>query len=81
MENPANKCTIVSWISCINQIPGIKLINILYLFLGDLFDMLKIKNKNVNDITNECLEDFYNEIENDFEDISYNIKINSYTKV
>ena len=75
LENPANKCTIVSWISCINQIPGIKLINILYLFLGDLFDMLKIKNKNVNDITNECLEDFYNEIENDFEDISYNIKI------
>ena len=75
LENPANKCTIVSWISCINQIPGIKLINILYLFLGDLFDMLKIKNKNVNDITNECLEDFYNEKENDFEDTSYNIKI------
>ena len=75
LENPANKCIIVSWISCINQIPGIKLINILYLFLGDLFDMLQIKNIKVNEITNECLEDFYNEIENNFEDIDYNIKI------
>ena len=75
LENPANKCIIVSWISCINQIPEIKLINILYLFLGDLFDMLQIKNIKVNEITNECLEDFYNEIENDFDDIDYNIKI------
>ena len=75
LENPANKCTIVSWINCINQIPGIKLINILYLFLGELFDMLKIKNEKVQNITNDCLKDFYNEIENDFEDISYKIKI------
>ena len=75
LENPANKCTIVSWISCINQIPGIKLINILYLFLGELFDMLKINDEKVQNITNDCLKDFYNEIENDFEDISYNIKI------
>ena len=75
LENPSNKCIIVSWISCLNQIPGIKLINILYLFLGDLFDMLQIKNNKVNEITNECLEDFYNEIENDFDDINYNIKI------
>ena len=75
LENPANKSTIVSWISSINQIPGIRLINILYLFLGELFDMLQIKNPKVQEITNECLEDFYNEIENDFEDIPYNIKI------
>ena len=75
LENPANKSTIVSWICSINQIPGIKLINILYLFLGELFDMLHIKNANVQEITNACLEDFYNEIENDFEEISYNIKI------
>ena len=75
IENPESKCTIVSWISCINQIPGIKLINILYLFLGELFDMLKVNNKGVETITNDCLKDFYEEIENDFEDISYNIKI------
>ena len=75
LENPANKSTIVSWISSINQIPGIKLINILYLFLGELFDMLHIKYSSIQDITNACLDDFYNEIENDFEEISYNIKI------
>ena len=75
LENSSNKCTIVSWISCINQIPGIKLINILYLYLGELLDMLKINEPKVQNITNDCLKDFYNEIENDFEDISYNIKI------
>ena len=75
LENPADKSIIVSWISSINQIPSIKLINILYLFLGELFDMLEIKDQEVQNITNECLKDFYKEIENDFEDIPYNIKI------
>ena len=75
LENPANKSIIVSWISSINQIPSVKLINILYLFLGELFDMLEIKGHEVQNITNDCLEDFYKEIENDFEDIPYNIKI------
>lgn len=70
-----DKCTVVSWISCINQIPGIKLINILHLFLGDLFDMLKINNEKLQKITNECLEGFYSEIEDDFEETPYNIKI------
>jgi hypothetical protein len=37
--------------------------------------MLKIKNEKVQNITNDCLKDFYNEIENDFEDISNKIKI------
>ena len=74
-DNVENKCTVVSWINSINQIPGIKLINILYLFLGELFDMLKITNEKVETITNNCLNDFYNEIDNDFEDISDNIKI------
>ena len=75
LENPENKCTVVSWINCINQIPGIKLINILYLFLGDLFDMLEINHKNLQEITNDCLENFYAEIEDDFEDLPSNIKI------
>jgi len=70
-----DKCTVVSWISCINQIPGIKLINILHLFLGDLFDMLKIDNEKLQKNTNECLEGFYREIEDDFEETPYNIKI------
>ena len=75
VENIPNKCTIVSWISSINQIPGIKLINILYLFLGELFEMLKINIEKVETITNDCLNDFYNEIDNDFQEISDNIKI------
>lgn len=74
-NNVEDKCTVVSWISCINQIPGIKLINILHLFLGDLFDMLKIKDEKLQKITNECLEGFYREIEDDFEETPYNIKI------
>ena len=75
LENPSIKGILVSWISSINQIPGIKLINILYLFLGELFDMLLIKNENVINITNKCLTEFYTEIENDFEELDYNIKI------
>lgn len=75
LENPAIKYMIVSWINTINQIPGIKLINILNMFLDELFDMLKIKDKNVRTITNECLEDFYKEINNEFEDISCDIKV------
>ena len=75
VDNIPNKCTIVSWISSINQIPGIKLINILYLFLGELFEMLKINKEKVETITNDCLNDFYNEIDNDFQEISDNIKI------
>ena len=76
LENPSNKRTIVSWINCINQIPGIKLINILNLFLGDLLDMLQINIKDVQDITEECLEEFYNEVKKDFNGISNEVKIN-----
>jgi len=75
LENPAIKYMIVSWINTINQIPGIKLINILNMFLDELFDMLQIISKNVRVIANECLDDFYKEIKNDFEDISYDIKV------
>lgn len=75
LENPAIKYMIVSWINTINQIPGIKLINILNMFLEELFDMLKIISKNVRIIANECLEDFYKEINNEFEDISCDIKV------
>ena len=75
LDDPENKYIVVSWINCINQIPGIKVINILYLFLSDLFDMLKIDNYDLINIVNECLDDFYNEIENDFDDIPHLIKI------
>ena len=75
LENPSNKRTIVSWINCINQIPGIKLINILNLFLGDLLDMLQIDIKDVQNITEECLEEFYNEVKKDFNGISNEVKI------
>jgi hypothetical protein len=45
------------------------------MFLEELFDMLKIISKNVRIIANECLEDFYKEINNEFEDISCDIKV------
>ena len=37
--------------------------------------MLQIKEQNISDITNECLDNFYNEIETFFDDIPYSIKI------
>lgn len=75
LENHACKFLILSWIRFINQIPTIKFINILYLFLSELFDMLQIKEQNISDITNECLDNFYNEIDTFFDDIPYSIKI------
>ena len=75
LENHACKFLILTWIRFINQIPTIKFINILYLFLSELFDMLQIKEQNISDITNECLDNFYNEIETFFDDIPYSIKI------
>lgn len=79
MIQPKIKTTVVSWITCINRIPGIKLINIIYLFLGSLFDMLEDKEdkrEEMPDITkvNECLNDFYDEFSEDFDDISSEIK-------
>ena len=75
LKHPNIKCCIVSWINFINQIPDIKLINILHYFLGDLLNMLEIENENVKKATQECLKDFYNELENEFVTISYEVQV------
>ena len=71
LRHPNIKCCIVSWINFINQIPDIKLIKYLHYFLGDLLNMLEIENENVKNATQECLKDFYNELESEFGTISY----------
>ena len=71
LKHPNIKCCIVSWINFINQIPDIKLIKYLHYFLGDLLNMLEIENENVKKATQECLKDFYNELESEFGTISY----------
>ena len=71
LKHPNIKCCIVSWINFINQIPDIKLIKYLHYFLGDLLNMLEIENENVKNATQECLKDFYNELESEFGTISY----------
>ena len=75
LRHPNIKCCIVSWINFINQIPDIKLINILHYFLGDLFNMLEIDNENVKKVTQDCLKDFFNELENEFGTIPYEVEV------
>ena len=50
----------VSLIIYLNQIPNFQLINILHLFLKDLFEFLE--DNEVKNITKKCLDDFYKEI-------------------
>jgi len=68
---------IISWINIINQIPEINLINFLNLFIGDIFDALKDKNINeeMNKITVNCLKDFKEEIDSNFESLNYEIEV------
>ena len=75
LKHPNIKCVVVSWISCINQIPEIKLINILHLFLPELFNMLAEQNADVNKSAEDCLKDFYDEIESGFDTLSYDVEV------
>ena len=75
LKHPNIKCVVVSWISCINQIPEIKLINILHLFLPELFNMLAEQNADVNKSAEDCLKDFYGEIESGFDTLSYDVEV------
>ena len=63
LKHPDIKRNIVSWISWINQIPEIKLINVLQMFLPELFNMLSDSNNDVQKSAEDCLQDFYDEIE------------------
>lgn len=75
LKHPDIKCIIVSWISCINQIPEIKLINVLHLFLPELFNMLSDPKSKVNKSAEDCLQDFYDEIESGFDTLTYDVEV------
>ena len=62
----------VSLIICFSQIPNFQLINILHLFLSNLFELLK--DKEVKEIAKKCLDNFYNDIDINFDDIPFNVE-------
>ena len=72
LKSSADKRLAISLIIFFNQIPNFQLINILHLFLKDLFELLK--DKEVKSISKKCLDDFYNEISINFDNIPFNIE-------
>ena len=72
LKSSADKRLAISLIILFNQIPNFQLINILHLFLKDLFELLK--DKDVKTIAKKCLDDFYNEISINFDNIPFNIE-------
>ena len=61
---------IVSWITFLDSIAEIRLINRVYEFLPGLFNMLCDKTKDVNQSADKCLKQFLSEIENQFEKLN-----------
>jgi len=68
-NHPAIRTLIVSWITFLDSIPQIKMINRIYDFLPGLFNMLCDKYKDVNQSADKCLKDFLFEIEEIFENL------------
>ena len=68
LKPSADKRLAVSLIICFSQIPNFQLINILHLFIKDLFEMLK--DSIVRTIAKKCLDNFYIEID----DIPFNVE-------
>ena len=66
-NHPAIRILIVSWITFLDSIPEIKLLDKIFDFLPGLFNMLCDKTKDVNQSADKCLKDFLFEIENVFE--------------
>lgn len=66
-NHPSIRSLIVSWITFLDSIPQIKLINKIYEFLPGLFNMLCDKSKDVNQSADKCLRNFLFEIDNVFE--------------
>ena len=68
LKSSDDKRLAVSLIICFNQIPNFQLINILHLFIKDLFEMLK--DPLVKPIAKKCLDNFYIEID----DVPFNVE-------
>ena len=68
LKSSADKRLAVSLIICFSQIPNFQLINILHLFIKDLFELLK--DNDVKATAKKCLDNFYIEID----DIPFNVE-------
>jgi vacuole morphology and inheritance protein 14 len=68
-NHPSIKILIVSWITFLNNIPEVRIINVFNEFLPGLFNMLSDKSKDVNQSADKCLNDFLKEVESKFETI------------
>lgn len=71
-HHPSIKILIVSWVTFLDSIPEIKLINFLPDLLPGIFSMLCDKTKDVNHSAEKSLKHFIKEIESQFESISTN---------
>lgn len=79
LKSCAIRRLVTSIIYCFNKIPDFHLINILHLFLKDLFDMLKDSEDNSLELKNtakKCLDAFYNDISLSFNEIPINVRKN-----
>ena len=68
LKSAADKRLAVSLIICFSKIPNFQLINILHLFIKDLFELLK--EEEVKATAKKCLDNFYLEID----DIPFNVE-------
>ncbi len=69
-NHPSIKILIVSWITFLDSIPELKLINVFHELLPGLFNMICDKTKDVNQCADKCLKHFLKEIETNFETLS-----------
>ncbi len=81
-NHPSIKILIVSWITFLDSIPDIKLINFLPELLPGLFNMLCDKTKDVNQSAEKSLKHFKKQIETNFDSLSNNeCEVNVLTKI
>ncbi len=74
-KHPSVKILIVSWITFINSIPEIKIVNVLQDFLSALFNMLSEKQKEVNQSADKCLKDLLKELDGYFDSLSSDVEV------
>jgi hypothetical protein len=82
-NHPAIKILIVSWITFLDTIPELKLINHLHELLPGLFNMLCDKTRDVHISADKCLRHFLKEIDDQFVTLSNdsNIVINKLIEI
>lgn len=66
MEHPFIRQFVVGWITILDQVPDIDMLEYLSEFLGGLVDMLADNLKDIRQLTDSCIHDFLSEIEQRF---------------